>query len=243
MEAKRYNLVFYNVKQLNNFVFGLLESSGKNISQVQFAYIYHDKDIIEETGEIKKPHYHLWLEFPQPVRDTHIINHLELVGLNASALSYQKTDRNFLAYLTHDTKNSKEVKVMYDYLDIQTNIDKDIFNEMYFEAVRNTTKPSKSELRKKERVELFGKLFDIVKDNNEIVSVSSMINFLRENKEYELIDYYLTRSYAVVNALKGIFEDNVLAYYKSQVEFEEIKEIGVSNNEKSSSKCKRQRLS
>lgn len=68
MNSMRYNLVFYEEQILFNFIMNLVNSKGKNISAVKYAYILHDKDIEEDTGELKKPHYHLWLEFPSQVK-------------------------------------------------------------------------------------------------------------------------------------------------------------------------------
>lgn len=54
MNSSKYNLVMYQEEMVQNFIALMLQNKGKNISQVKYAYILHDKDILEETGELKK---------------------------------------------------------------------------------------------------------------------------------------------------------------------------------------------
>lgn len=203
MNAQRYNLVFYEEKILNDFLITLGNAKGKNISSFKYAYILHDSDIIEATGELKKQHYHLWLEFPQPVKSQFIENILNLSGSESSALSYQKTDRNFLAYLTHDTTNSG-IKAHYDFENIKTNIDPCTFYEMYFEAVSKANKPSRATVES----ENIKALSQIIQGNENITSFSVLMKFLLDNGEYDLTQYCIKRSYGLSKAFELYFEYN-----------------------------------
>ena len=222
MNALRYNLIMYDKDNLIRFLEAIKLSRGKNISSCLYAYILHDKDVIEETGELKKEHYHLWLEFPSPVKDRDLIHLLELSGSNASALSHQKTDRNFLAYLTHNTINSA-LKKQYDYNDIITNIDKELFYEWYFEAVSKANKPTRQQQRIKESGELFTRLNKIIIGNPNITSFYQLLNALSENQEYDLIDFAMKKSYFIANGFKEAFQSNLEIKYKHDLtDLEEI---------------------
>ena len=88
MNSMRYNLVFYEEEQLKKFISNLALTKGKNSSDFKYAYILHDRDIIQETGEIKKAHYHLYLQFHQPIKSKVIESILTIQFGNTSALSY-----------------------------------------------------------------------------------------------------------------------------------------------------------
>lgn len=227
MNSMRYNFIFYDETILNNFILNLQNNTkGKNISQFNYAYILHDSDIIIETGETKKAHWHLWIEFNSAVKSMYLEKVLELSGSSSSALSHQKTDRNFLAYLTHDTINSK-LKAHYNFDDIKTNIDIDMFKEMYYNAIEKLNKPTSQE----KNLSLTKTIFDIVAENKDITCFSQLCFFLRQNEEYELLEYCIKRTYGLREALKQFFGINSMKC--SQVfENEKIEQIeGVSVNE------------
>ena len=227
MNSMRYNFIFYDEQLLGIFLVNLGNAKGKNITQFNYAYIYHDKDIME-NGDLKKPHYHLWLEFNSAVKSMYIDKILEISGSNTTALSHQKTDRNFLAYLTHETKDSKKLgKAIYNFDDIKTNIDIDIFKEMYYNAVEKLNKPTSQE----KNLSLTKDVFEIVKENKDITSFSQLTFFLVQNEEYELLQYCIKRAYGLKLALQQFFGINSIKC--SQVfENEKIEQIeGVSVNE------------
>ena len=204
MNSMRYNFIFYDENILNNFILNLQNNTkGKNISQFNYAYILHDSDIIAETGETKKAHWHLWLEFDSAVKSIYLEKVLELSGASSSALSHQKTDRNFLAYLTHDTINSK-LKSHYKFDDIKTNIDIDIFKEMYYNAIEKLNKPTSQE----KNLSLVKDIFKIVTENKDITCFTILCNFLAKNEQYDLLEYCIKRAYGLKLALQQSFAIN-----------------------------------
>lgn len=225
MNALRYNLIFYDKSIVISFIEALKHSRGKNISQVLYAYILHDRDVIEETGELKKEHYHLWLEFPSSVKDRDLINLLEACGSNASALSHQKTDRNFLAYLTHNTINST-LKKQYDLKDIVTNIQEDLFYEWYYEALSKTNKPTRQQQKIKETSDFIMRLNDYMTNSREIKSQFDLINTLIANQEYDLLDFVSRKAYFINATYKEAFEINKRYTYSHEIDSEEMEALG-----------------
>lgn len=218
MNSMRYNFIFYDEKILGCFLVNLGNAKGKNITQFNYAYIYHDSDIME-NGELKKPHYHLWLEFNSSVKSMYIEKILELSGGNTNLLSHQKTDRNFLAYLTHDTINSK-LKAHYNFEDIKTNIDIDIFKEMYYNAIDKLNKPTSQE----KRLSLIKDIINIVSQNKNITCFPLLSSFLVVNEEYELLQYCINHAYGLRQVLQTFFATNSMKC--SQVfENEKIEQI------------------
>lgn len=81
----------------------------------QYAYILHDKDITSD-GELKKPHYHLFMEFSKPVNTNTICNRF-----NCSTYESVRNKNGVIQYMTH--KRYKD-KVEYSWKDIKAfNID------------------------------------------------------------------------------------------------------------------------
>lgn len=213
MNASRYNLIFYEEEKLFRFITALTSSKGKNISAVKYAYIPHDSDIDFETGQSKKLHFHLWLEFPTQVKSRDLENLLQVSGSPISALSYDKTDRNFLAYLTHDTINSK-LKAHYNKKDIITNMEESEFDYIYNLAIEKTNKPSKSELNGLKIADLTR----IIEENPNIICVGSLVHFLLLNEQYDLLDYVSKKTYFLNLAFKREFEANSIKLSSGELE-------------------------
>lgn len=228
MNSIRYNYVIYDVNMLQQFIGQLAMAKGKNISSFLYAWIYHDKDILEATGEPKKPHFHLWLEFPEAVKSMFLDKILEACGGTASMRSNKKTDRNFLAYLTHDTTNSG-LKARYDFENIVTNIEPSEFKEMYQEAISNANRPN----RQKQEVETITKIYEICTMNNDIISISSLMNYIMASADDDLKDlmpYIMKRSYGLNSALRDVFENNSI--YKASQELENENRSLLDSNKK-----------
>lgn len=242
MNAVRYNLIFYDKNIMDSFIEKMASNRGKNISQVKYAYILHDSDIIEETGEYKKPHYHLWLEFPQSVRDRDIIPLLVASGSNGSAISKQKTDRNFLAYLTHDTSNSFEIKAHYEKENIFTNIEEQEFNEMYYEAVSKIKKPNRQKQKVLDTARYMKSIFDILEENKDITSFFGLVQFLLSDGDMELLDYVSNKTYFLKNILHHYFTYNSIYQSAHNLENENKKELLAIKQEFEEAKRIEQRL-
>lgn len=220
MNALRYNLVLYDKKILIDFIQSLCMSRGKNISQVLYAYILHDKDIIEDTGELKKAHYHLWLEFPCSVKDRDLVVLLEACGGSASSISHSKTDRNFLAYLTHNTTRSS-VKKEYDFKDIVTNIDKDLFYEWYYTALDKVNKPTKTE----KITFTIQSIMTACEDNLNIINMASLMAYFIEMNELDIVEYISKRAYFISQLCKSYFKHNSIKLSATQVNHNDIRHI------------------
>lgn len=72
-------------------------------NEYNFAYILHDKDIIEDTGELKKPHWHVILYFDNP---HYLLSLAKDLGIKPN---YIKTDelKKGLEYLIHKNNPDK----------------------------------------------------------------------------------------------------------------------------------------
>lgn len=238
MNALRYNLVLYDKQVLLNFLEALAMCRGKNISQVLYAYILHDKDIIEETGELKKPHYHLWLEFPSSVKDRDLNFMLECCGGNASNISHQKTDRNFLAYLTHNTTNST-IKKQYDFKDIITNVEPELFYEWYFTAVEKVNKPSKTE----KITFTIQAIMTACEDNINIINMASLMAYFIDMGELDIVEYISKRAYFINQLCKSYFKHNSQKLSASQMQYKENQHIEHKNSPKNDFKDENEQLS
>lgn len=220
MNRNTYNLVLYDEPMVQNLIALMVQNKGKNISQVKYAYILHDKDILEETGELKKAHYHLFLEFPSQVKSNVLESLLVSVGGTASMVSNKVTNRSFLAYLTHSTNYAKETKKQYDFDAIKTNWEKEEFREMYLDAVQKALKPSRQSQKIQQTTNFFEQVYLFLNDNNEIVSYGTLILFLSQNKLGDLLEYAVSHAYAVKEAFREQFRNNNLRYQAETLENE-----------------------
>lgn len=83
-----------------------------------YAYALHDKDIIEETGEIKTPHYHILLALHNGNTLSGVLNWFSCFtdddGREIHTLGKEMNNRKgAYAYLTHNTVASQN-KYQYD---------------------------------------------------------------------------------------------------------------------------------
>lgn len=201
MNSKRYNLVMYDEIEVYKFTSACLNNRGKNISQIKYAYIFHNRDE-------KKPHYHLFIEFPEAVKQRDIERILALVGLPDSYLSYDKTNANFLAYLTHNTPQDFGVKASYEFDEIVSNIDD--LRERWEKAIEAVNKPSRQQQKLNEFTAIITSIYDIVMDNPEIINISSLTTFLLENDMYKELQYVINKTYAIKSMFEEHFKRNAI---------------------------------
>lgn len=70
-----------------------------------YAYILHDKDIVEETGELKKPHWHVVIDIGENARwHTAIASEL---GINENYIQQCRNKDRALMYLIHFNDKDK----------------------------------------------------------------------------------------------------------------------------------------
>lgn len=86
----------------------------KDLKTKLYAYILHDKDILE-TGEIKRKHYHIMLELENPLSFNSIQKKFK--GAHIETPKYKKSAYQ---YLIHNSPNSKE-KYQYELKEIVSN--------------------------------------------------------------------------------------------------------------------------
>lgn len=88
----------------------------------KFAYIKHDKDKNLETGELKKPHFHIVLQLNPDVSVNAIA---KWFGISANFVDCPKGRDAFIQccqYLTHESKKEQEAgKHLYEYNEIKSN--------------------------------------------------------------------------------------------------------------------------
>lgn len=98
------------------------------LNPCEYAYILHDKDL-EPSGEIKKPHYHIWCRWETPQRHDTI---LKFIGLNERhRINTARSQKACLLYMLHKTKESKKLnKYIYDIENITSNICDERLNEL-----------------------------------------------------------------------------------------------------------------
>ena len=94
---------------------------------IRWAYILHDKDTMvdKDTGEVvlKKPHYHVYMEFGNPRYFSAVARDF---GLPEAAINKVANVRSSLAYLTHRTRKAQEDgKYLYDPSDVVRSEDMD----------------------------------------------------------------------------------------------------------------------
>lgn len=88
-----------------------------------WAYVLHDKDVLEESGELKKAHYHWVGSLTNPVNISTIINRLEVPPQSVEYIRKRGKKDNWkgaIRYLIHD--NSPE-KFQYAVEDVVSNFD------------------------------------------------------------------------------------------------------------------------
>lgn len=88
-----------------------------------WAFILHDKDVIEETGEQKKAHYHWVGSLANPVLISTVVNRLEVPPQSVEFVKKNGNKVNWkgaVRYLVHDVNPEK---YQYDVNEVISNFD------------------------------------------------------------------------------------------------------------------------
>lgn len=83
----------------------------------KYAWILHDKDFNPDTGGLKEPHYHIYLEFPNPRSLNAIASEL---GIEPHMIEVVRNKQGILAYLTHSRSPEK---YQYDVSEVHSNFE------------------------------------------------------------------------------------------------------------------------
>lgn len=89
----------------------------------KWAYILHDKDIMPESGELKKPHYHWVASLNNPVLIQTVVNRLDIPSQYVEYVRKKDGKTNWkgaVKYLVHDASPDK---YQYDADAVITNFD------------------------------------------------------------------------------------------------------------------------
>lgn len=79
----------------------------------KYAYIKHDKDVVEETGELKKEHWHVVVEFQNAKYNTAVAKEM---GITDNYIQECRNIENALEYLIH---YREETKYQYDIAEVK----------------------------------------------------------------------------------------------------------------------------
>lgn len=83
----------------------------------KWAWILHDKDIDDKTGELKDAHYHVYMEFPNPRSLVSIAHELDIP---VHMIEVVRDKQGILAYLTHSRSPEK---YQYDHDEVHSNFE------------------------------------------------------------------------------------------------------------------------
>ena len=116
MDKKRFYsficVIYDDDENFENQMFNLLQEK-------DVIYIKHDRDVNEETGELKKPHYHFVIKLKNACTISALANR---VGVGENMVEPIKKNVNAaMRYLIHD---KCENKFQYDVKDVKSNSDK-----------------------------------------------------------------------------------------------------------------------
>lgn len=164
-------------KSRNWSVIGWVESLPENIwkklEETNLPIIVsplHNKDIEEETGELKKPHYHIIFNFDGPVTLRSMQELCNDLGLS-TYVERVRNLKNIIDYLTHHSRKSKE-KYKYDVNDIHwINCDINDFINVSFKFIIQYIR------------------------ENQIMSFYELVDKLIDDNENDLLEYVSKNSY------------------------------------------------
>ena len=111
------------------FAFAVEQDLIEKIKNVpKWAMILHDKDCDLNTGELKKPHYHYYMEFLNPRSISGISKEF---GIPENMIQVVHQKRSALAYLLHHTEKAvADGKYQYSRDELLTNIEDFNFDEI-----------------------------------------------------------------------------------------------------------------
>lgn len=97
---------------------------------LNYCFALHDKDFVQETGEIKKAHYHIYAQFENPrlldsVADNLSLHPNDIVCVNPDDTSGKGVE-SLIRYFAHDSQKARlDNKTPYDYHSFDSNMDLD----------------------------------------------------------------------------------------------------------------------
>lgn len=107
---RRIGFVLYPDSEIYNCdeILTNLQVAFVNDDKTQCAWILHDKDVYESTGELKKPHYHVGIKFTNP---RYLRNVRKLIGLIDEIKVLEIEDWGlYVLYLLHYENDSNAME-------------------------------------------------------------------------------------------------------------------------------------
>lgn len=132
LKYKNFSLVLETYDNVNeNEINETYLISWLNVNCNFYAFILHDNDLNNETGELKRPHYHIYISLRVRNRFTWVINQLSAtLSVSKNIISIEPTISELLTiqYLLH--LNDKDKYQYPDFL-IETN-NREYLNELLY---------------------------------------------------------------------------------------------------------------
>lgn len=107
-----------------------IENLLNNDNIKNYAYILHDKDTNEE-GEIKKEHYHVFIEYNKPTNKDNISSKF---SIDKSLINFCRDEKAYIIYMSHINEKGKYI---YPICDIKSNLNVTLIYENWFNGVVN----------------------------------------------------------------------------------------------------------
>lgn len=90
----------FNLKAYPDSIPDMIENILKQLPTLrEYAYILHNNDI-DDNGQIKKPHYHIYLKFTKKLRYTTIAKAFNIAA-NSELISAVKDSKKLVRYFVH----------------------------------------------------------------------------------------------------------------------------------------------
>lgn len=152
----------------------------------------HDKDL-NEDGQPKKPHYHVYLLFDNAYTYNYAKSIFDQIGAVFPDLASKVIIKNLPACIKYLTHKNKPDKAQYNEADIQHSED--------FVISKYEEQPSIEELKKRDR-EIWYEILDYISEND-ITELSELIYYARWNND-EWSDYIRHKTIAIAYHINSI---------------------------------------
>lgn len=155
IRSKYWTLILYDESENLNF-----KEKMEKIKCYEYLYIKHNKDIILETGELKKTHYHVVIQF----KNYKWLNSLaEELEVPANYFEPVRNLNNILCYLIH---YNEENKFHYNICDVKGST---IFKNRLVKVINNF------DSTEEEKITL---IFNFIALQNKKINFSDLVDFV-----------------------------------------------------------------
>lgn len=192
VRSRKWGLLLYMEDSTHKEAFEkLMELDGCSCS---VAYIVHDKDVDESTGELKKEHIHVVLDWKNSVWNTALAKQL---GIKENYIQQIRNYENALEYLIHYNDNEK-----YQY-----NIDE----------VQGTLKQKLAEIIAKDGMsegERVLQLYEYINNYDGVIKISDVLKWSAKNGFWDIFRRSSTIFMAVIQEHNEALSKKINKYRK-----------------------------